>query len=96
MHTGHATFGVIQEKMPESVKHEAREQLNVDSQSPSSVLLSMERKHNLNISSKAICDLKDRDMGKRSKCLHSNDDFDKILCGSAVLIQHLSTDHDAA
>ena len=95
-HTGHATFGVVQDETPESVKHEAREQLKMDSQSPSSVLLSMERKHDLNISSKAIFNLKDRDMGKRSKHLCSNDDVDKMICDSTVLIQNLSTDHGVA
>ena len=54
----------------------------------------MERKHNLNISSKAIHNLKDSNTGERKKCLHSNDDFDKILCDSAFLIQNLWTDHD--
>ena len=33
-------------------------------------------------------------MGERSKHLYSNEDVDKMLCDSAVIIQHLSTDHD--
>ena len=67
VHDGHPAFGVIQDKIPKIVKHKDREQLNLDGQSPSSVLLSMERKCNLNISSKEICNLKDRDMGEKSK-----------------------------
>ena len=35
-------------------------------------------------------------MGERTKQSHSNDDLDEVLCDSAVLIQHLSNDHDLA
>ena len=65
-HNGHSTHGAIKDSMPKSTKEEIKERLNEDNQGPSSLLLAMERKHNLNLSSKQTCDLKNKGFRKEN------------------------------
>ena len=50
----------------------------------------MERKHNLNLTSKQTYNLKDKDLGERSELLKVDEQVDKMLYDSAMLIQYLS------
>ena len=54
--------------------------------------MAMGRKCDLNLKSKQMCNLKDKDLGVRSKLSQVDIFFDQMLCDSAMRVKHLSTD----
>ena len=91
-HNSHSTYGVIKDSILNSIKKEIKERLNQDNQGLLSLLLVIERKYNLNLSSKQIYNLRDKDLGEKNKMLQADKEVDKMLCDSAMLIKYLSND----
>ena len=82
--------------LPSEVKEEIKKRLNDENQCPSSVLLAMESKHHLNLSSRKIYNLKEKDLGVRNKLMKFDNEVDSLLCDSSMLVKHLSADPNVA
>ena len=54
-----------------------------------SALLAMERKYDLNPSSKKVHNLNDKDLGARNKLMKVNNEEDSLLCVTTMLVKYL-------
>ena len=69
--------------------------MNYYNQDYLSVLLAIYCLYNLNLNSKQIYNLKNKDFGEKNNVLNDDEEISKLLCNSAMLIKYLSKDESA-